>query len=88
MWSSWSSWGGCSNSQRERHRTVAQEAAHGGTSVTGSLREVKPCGQDTVVDCQLNEWSAWTTCSCTCGRGWHTRDRRIVRFSSGGGSGA
>ncbi|CAK9061204.1 unnamed protein product, partial [Durusdinium trenchii] len=27
----------------------------------------------------------WTACSCSCGRGWFTRDRRIVRFSSGGG---
>eukprot|EP00931_Biecheleriopsis_adriatica_P096084 TRINITY_DN6972_c0_g1_i3.p1 TRINITY_DN6972_c0_g1~~TRINITY_DN6972_c0_g1_i3.p1 ORF type:complete len:1953 (-),score=306.09 TRINITY_DN6972_c0_g1_i3:279-6137(-) len=81
----WSEWSPCANMQRDRHRVIAQQPAHGGKSCAGELREAKPCGQVSVQDCQLNEWSEWTTCSCTCGQGWHTRDRRIVKFASYGG---
>ncbi|CAE7519322.1 SPON1 [Symbiodinium sp. CCMP2592] len=85
MFGSWSEWGLCDSGQRDRHREVATQAAHGGRSVEGPLREVQPCGQGHVVDCEMNQWNAWTTCSCTCGQGWHTRDRRIIRFSANGG---
>ncbi|CAE8643548.1 unnamed protein product, partial [Polarella glacialis] len=45
----------------------------------------QPCGQIQAIDCHMNEWSEWTTCSCSCDQGFHSRDRRIVRFSQDGG---
>ena len=36
------------------------------------------------VDCVLNEWSEWGTCSVECGGGTHTRRRTIISPASGG----
>ncbi|XP_042863867.1 spondin-1-like isoform X1 [Penaeus japonicus] len=37
------------------------------------------------VDCQVSEWSEWSACSKTCGKGWVTRTREIRVFPQHGG---
>lgn len=38
-----------------------------------------------VKDCELGDWSAWTTCSVSCGNGTSLRERKIVSREAEGG---
>ena len=36
-------------------------------------------------DCQVSEWSDWSDCSSSCGRGWMFMERQILSPASNGG---
>lgn len=36
-------------------------------------------------DCQVSEWSEWSECSSSCGRGWMFMERTIISPASNGG---
>lgn len=36
-------------------------------------------------DCEVTNWNSWSTCSTSCGRGWHTRERSIITEANQGG---
>merc|ERR1719234_562684 len=36
-------------------------------------------------DCLTSEWSDWSDCSTSCGRGWLTKERRVVAGPKNGG---
>lgn len=40
---------------------------------------------ETPVNCLMSEWSEWSPCSVTCGRGHKTRERHILIHPSHGG---
>ena len=40
----------------------------------------------TIVDCEWDIWSAWSTCSITCGTGSKIRIRRIQSYEENGGT--
>jgi len=37
------------------------------------------------VDCQVTEWSDWSSCSAFCGKGWITKTREILALPQNGG---
>jgi len=92
----WGPWGGCSadcNGFKEHTRTVKQYGSGNGMMCLGPLREVAPCSrmgglchsEGADVNCILEEWGSWSSCSSTCGTGQHDRSREIITHASGRG---
>ncbi|XP_056005434.1 SCO-spondin-like isoform X2 [Ostrea edulis] len=78
-WSRWTSWSKCSNvcgnGRQIRSRSCDNPAPdHGGTNCEGSSFEQREC-----IGCPANKnvtnWSAWGSCSVTCGTGTSRRNR-------------
>merc|ERR550534_422035 len=76
----WSSWSRCDKTcdggQSFRQRQVKQNLANNGAMCDGDLKETKACGMQSCgksVDCTLEEWINWSTCTQTCGGGQQER---------------
>nr|XP_022339173.1 brain-specific angiogenesis inhibitor 1-like [Crassostrea virginica] len=75
----WSAWTACSQTcdwgSRTRSR-VCNPPRYGGAPCTGTHRELRPCLD---IPCPVNgwvgEWSAWSSCSVTCGDGYMAQTR-------------
>lgn len=37
------------------------------------------------VDCEVSKWTAWGSCSVSCGRGKKSRSRHVVKLARNGG---
>jgi len=86
--SSWTEWSGCASasSQSYRTRAVSQMMAFGGKVCTGNLEETKWCTELKVpVNCVIDEWAKWSTCTVTCGGGTQARLRSIKTQVAHGG---
>jgi hypothetical protein len=91
-WGAWQSWSHCSQScgvaYRHRKRSVAThpigsaEPLAGLTTQFHSCDWIGPCQQDR--DCEIDQWSAWSDCSCSC-FGIRERSRVISTFVQGNG---
>ena len=75
-WGEWSSWSQCSatcgkNGKMSRKRDCIRldgDSASSCRELGGSSKQVKPC--DRITPCAVfGEWSDWSGCSVTCGRG-------------------
>ncbi|XP_061173323.1 SCO-spondin-like [Saccostrea echinata] len=80
-WSTWTDYRSCSVTCgvgiQKRERTCTEPTpAHGGTDCVGQSTEVQNC---TKIDCPVNghwsEWSLFSECSKTCGKGSQRRQR-------------
>merc|ERR550539_1104995 len=66
------------------------EACHPDTRVSSigqlqALAQTRPSYLDNAaVDCQVTDWSDWSHCSVTCGKGWVTRTRSVITEPSNG----
>jgi len=90
--SDWSSWETCSTScgagQKKRMRMVLHSRSAGGLGCRAALSQAVPCQENLACpkqDCEWNEWTEWSSCSCSCGGGQRTRDRSIKKSPRGGG---
>ncbi|CAD7965880.1 unnamed protein product [Amoebophrya sp. A25] len=93
-WDAWSEWSHCSASCGDggvstRHRAVKVWPSACGKGVEGSTWEVKECNRvpcEQSVDCQLSEWSSWSSCSSDC-NGVRRRSREMKVEPANGGKG-
>ncbi|XP_078487952.1 uncharacterized protein LOC100179634 isoform X3 [Ciona intestinalis] len=80
MWSTWESWGGCSNPCEGGLQSRIRTCLNSGMFVDclGDSSEAIECNAHT---CPVwTAWSSWSSCSVPCGRGTRSRSR-----SCGGG---
>ncbi|XP_041900730.1 adhesion G protein-coupled receptor B2-like [Corvus kubaryi] len=84
----WSQWSVCSLTcgQGSQVRTRSCVSSPYGTLCSGLLRETRTCNNTATcpVPGAWEEWSPWSLCSVTCGRGARTRTRRCVASRRGG----
>ncbi|KAM9369812.1 adhesion G protein-coupled receptor B2 [Phaethornis superciliosus] len=84
----WSQWSVCSLTcgQGSQVRTRSCVSSPYGTLCSGLLRETRTCNNTATcpVPGVWEEWSPWSLCSVTCGRGARTRTRRCVAAQRGG----
>ncbi|NWZ86260.1 AGRB2 protein, partial [Poecile atricapillus] len=78
----WSQWSVCSLTcgQGSQVRTRSCVSSPYGTLCSGLLRETRTCNNTATcpVPGAWEEWSPWSLCSVTCGRGARTRTRHCV----------
>lgn len=89
-WTAWSECDAeCGGGDRFRSRGIRTLPANGGEPCP-TLLEIEACNEQPCLaemnDCQMTEWTEWTTCSKSCGGGIMSRTREIVRGPVGGGS--
>ncbi|XP_019744473.1 brain-specific angiogenesis inhibitor 1-like isoform X3 [Hippocampus comes] len=84
----WSPWSACSATCGEgwQSRTRLCATSSFTTQCTGPLRENRPCNNTAVcpVDGAWAEWTPWSLCSSTCGRGYRDRTRTCRLPQNGG----
>ncbi|XP_005948425.1 adhesion G protein-coupled receptor B1 isoform X7 [Haplochromis burtoni] len=84
----WSSWSVCSATCGEgwQSRTRFCVSSSYSTQCSGPLREQRPCNNSAVcpVHGAWDEWSPWSLCSSTCGRGYRSRTRTCTPPQFGG----
>ncbi|KAK3095360.1 hypothetical protein FSP39_013702 [Pinctada imbricata] len=77
----WTSWDTCTvtcgGGTQNRGRTCTNPAPqYGGADCTGDRNQTQDCNtHNCPIDGAFTDWSAWGTCTVTCGGGSHTRDR-------------
>lgn len=86
----WSEWTECDKScdsgQQVRSRDVMVQPSGNGAQCELD-RETQECNTDPCdVDCKMGDWSDWTECSQTCGRGFQGRSREIEIEPLGNGT--
>ncbi|CAM5088147.1 unnamed protein product [Eretmochelys imbricata] len=84
----WSPWSVCSTTCGEgwQTRTRFCVSSSYSTQCSGPLREQRPCNNSAVcpVHGTWDEWSPWSLCSSTCGRGYRDRTRTCKPPQFGG----
>eukprot|EP00798_Chlamydomonas_sp_ICE-L_P025730 gene25730-11389_t len=89
--SSWSAYSSCSRTcgggTMSRSRDVTRNAANGGAGCP-SLTESMACNtQGCPVSCEVSGWSAYSSCTKTCGGGTMSRSRSVMINAAYGGAG-
>eukprot|EP01128_Nolandella_sp_AFSM9_P004201 TRINITY_DN1848_c0_g1_i1.p1 TRINITY_DN1848_c0_g1~~TRINITY_DN1848_c0_g1_i1.p1 ORF type:complete len:516 (+),score=77.39 TRINITY_DN1848_c0_g1_i1:195-1742(+) len=79
IWGEWSAFNTCSaqcgGGSQSRTRSIATQAANGGSTCAGASTESQPCNTGACpIDCVWGEWTDFVDCSVDCGGGvtWMT----------------
>jgi len=87
--SGWGSWTLCTKScnggSQSSTRTVTQTVQNGGKACPELVQEQTCNTQCCPINGALSGWSAWSTCSRTCGGGRHSRSRTVTTEAACGG---
>jgi len=86
---SWLPWSDCTvtcgNGTKTTTRKVLEKPQHGGEPCP-PLEVAESCNtQQCPVDCKVEDWSAWSDCSATCGGGVKTKRRGVIQQPESGG---
>jgi len=86
---SWTAFGACSHTcgtgYQTRSRPVVHAPKFGGKMCAASTNTKKCNAQACPIDCVLGQFSAWSTCSKSCGSGSQKRRRSVRRAAAFGG---
>ena len=76
----------CGGGFQKQVRTVTKAAEGAGAACPSALTRQIKCGEDPCPqDCLVTSWSAWSTCTLTCGGGTHSRTREEAVAPQDGG---
>ncbi|KAK3089127.1 hypothetical protein FSP39_001055 [Pinctada imbricata] len=80
IWGEWSLWSECNQTCGSGTKTRERSCIgpwDGGKECVGDTQEIELCNtQSCAIDGQWEEWSNWTECSQSCGRGTQVRTRQ------------
>jgi hypothetical protein len=84
----WSEYGSCSTScgpgTKKRTLTVLRPPSYGGAAC--SIDNSAPCNNGPCPShCDVGQFTAWSKCSMTCGGGFRTRQRDVIKAAMNGG---
>jgi hypothetical protein len=83
----WTAWSGCSKTcgtgSQTRTRDLTQEKHGGATCPLGSDERICEAW-NCPIDCEVGEYSDWSSCTLTCGGGSQTKTRSLVPPQYGG----
>mmetsp|Transcript_43512 Transcript_43512/g.100126 ORF Transcript_43512/g.100126 Transcript_43512/m.100126 type:complete len:1548 (-) Transcript_43512:136-4779(-) len=86
-WNVWGDWSDCTTTcgpgTKIHSRNIKTFARNGGIPCTGEIkREAALCNlgscKEACVDAKWGDWSAYTSCSATCGSGFMARHRKVA----------
>jgi len=85
----WEGWAKCSaecgGGIQTRSRSIISEAKYGGESC-GELQQTQACNSGNCdSDCELSDWTDWTSCSKGCDTGFQKRKRNVLKQARGTG---
>lgn len=91
QWDEWTQWSQCSTTcgdgSLSRSREIKVHPLYGGNACNGTSTDTTSCDQaGCPVQCQWSEWSAYGSCTSSCGTGQHSRTREKTVLAQNGGA--
>ena len=90
---SWTFWSRCTSDQcgqlgaQSRSRMIVTRPTCGGRECPDNLFETRQCYGGNPVDCELSEWTSWSSCTTPCGAsGTQSSSRHRVLTEKCGGT--
>ncbi|XP_050811944.1 spondin-1 [Gopherus flavomarginatus] len=93
IYSNWSPWSACSSSTCDKGKRMRQRMLKAQLDLSvpcPDTQDFQPCMgpgcSDEAIDCELTEWSKWSECNKSCGKGHIIRTRMIKMEPQFGGA--
>ena len=91
QWDECTQWSQCSTTCGDgsliRSREIKVHPLYGGNACNGTSTDTTSCDQaGCPVQCQWSEWSAYGSCTSSCGTGQHSRTREKTVLAQNGGA--